>query len=325
MADDRSLAAVVPDHLILATAAALAPSLAPLLPDATIVTSLQQLQTELVRHDGFAIRLASVGFAKRIPASLLAACHAGAVNFHAAPPDYPGSAANHLALYEGAALFGVTAHVMVPALDAGPILAFDAFPIPAGIGHRSLDELTWPALLRLVQRLGPCLRGTAPWPPAPALSWRGTARTRASVLALARVTAAMDAEERQRRWRAFHEGPDSILTFEQDDGDVIYKPGGRIRGWVDGIVNDAIHGWAYDPGRGPVILRVEVDGQPLSDLLANSFRGDVAAAGHGDGHCGFSIPLAAFPKDATLIEFLLPSDEWCRLPGGPAMLIPPGA
>lgn len=325
MADDRSLAAGVPDRLILATAAALAPALAPLLPGATIVTSLQELGTELVRHYGLSVRLVSAGFAKRVPASLLSACHAGAVNFHAAPPDYPGSAATHLALYEGAGHFGVTAHIMAPALDAGPILAYEAFPIPAGIGHRSLDELTWPALLRLVQRLGPCLLGKAPWPPAPALSWRGTARTRASVLALARVTAAMDAEERQRRWLAFHEGPDSILTFEQDDGDVIYKPGGRIRGWVDGIVNDAIHGWAYDPGRGPVILRVEVDGQPLSDLLANSFRGDVAAAGHGDGHCGFSIPLAAFPKDATRIEFLLPSDEWCRLPGGPAMLIPPGA
>lgn len=325
MADDWSLAAAEPDRLILATAAALAPALAPLLPETTIVTSLQQLQTELARHDGFAIRLVSVGFAKRVPASLLSACRAGAVNFHAAPPDYPGSAANHLALYEGAGRFGVTAHIMVPALDAGPILAFEAFPIPAVIGHRSLDELTWPALLRLVQRLGPCLRGTAPWPPAPGLSWRGTARTRASVLALARVTAVMDAEERQRRWRAFHEGPDSILTFEQDDGDLIYKPGGRIRGWVDGIVNDAIHGWAYDPGRGPVILRVEVDGRPLGDLPANGFRGDVAAAGHGDGHCGFSIPLAAFPKDANRIEFLLPSDEWCRLPGSPVMLVPPGA
>ncbi len=325
MADDLSLPAVVPDRLILATAAALAPSLALLLPGATIVTSLQQLQTELVQQYGFSVRLVSAGFAKRVPASLLSACRAGAVNFHAAPPDYPGSAANHLALYEGAEHFGVTAHVMVPALDAGPILAYEAFPIPAGIGHRSLDELTWPALLRLVQRLAPCLLGTAPWPPAPGLSWRGTARTQASVLALARVTAAMDAEERQRRWRAFHEGPDSILTFEQDDGDIIYKPGGRIRGWVDGIVNDAIHGWAYDPDRGPVILRVEVDGQPLGDLPANGFRGDVAAAGHGDGHCGFSIPLAAFTKDATRIEFLLPSDEWCRLPGSPVMLVPPGA
>ncbi|MBJ7416537.1 MAG: hypothetical protein JHC88_13995 [Niveispirillum sp.] len=325
MAEDQSLAADVPDRLILATAAALAPTLAPLLPGAVIVTSLMELGTELVHHSRLVTRLVSVGFDKQIPASLLSACRAGAVNFHPAPPDYPGSAANHLALYEGAAYFGVTVHIMVAALDAGPILAFDQFSIPSGIGHRSLDELTWPVLLRMLDRLSPCLLGKQPWPRAPGLSWRGPARRRADILALSQVTPSMDERERQRRWRAFHEGPDSILTYHREEGAVAYRCGGRVLGWVDGIIDGAIHGWAYDPGAASVTVRVEVDGRAAGNLLASAFRGDVAAAGHGDGRCGFSIPLAALPVEAARVDFLLPFDEWSRLPGGPVMLVRPSA
>lgn len=323
MAEGWFPAAIVPDRLVLATAAALAPALAPLLPGALAVLSLDQLREALTAPEGMSVRLVSIGFDRRVPVDLLAACSAGAVNFHPAPPDYPGSAPGHLALYEGAASFGVTAHVMVPALDAGPILAFQPFPIPPGIGHRSLDELTWPALLDLLRRLSPCLRGLAPWPASPGLSWRGPARRRADVLALAQVTPAMDEPERQRRWRAFHEGPDSILAFQRGDTFVPYQPGGRIRGWVDGIIDGTIHGWAHDPARGPVTVRVEVDGQAAGNLRANAFRGDVAAAGHGDGRCGFSLPLAALPPDAARVDFLLPSDEWRRLPGGPVTLPQP--
>lgn len=321
MAEHRDLTAVVPDRLILATAAALAPSLAPFLPDAVIVTDLPQLRSALSGQDGLAVRLISIGFDRRIPVSILSACRAGAVNFHPASPDYPGSAPNHLALYEGAGSFGVTVHIMVAALDAGPILAFEPFSIPPGIGHRSLDELTWPVLLQLLRRLAPCLQAKQPWPPAPGLSWQGPARRRADVLALSQVTLLMDGPERQRRWRAFHEGPDSILTFHEPDGVLPYQPGGRVRGWVDGVVDDAIHGWAHDPGAGTVAVRVEVDGRPAGDLRANAYRGDVAAGGHGDGYCGFSLPLAALPAGATRVDFLLPSDEWRRVPGGPVTVV----
>lgn len=314
---------VMPDRLILATAAGLMPALAPLLPGAAVVTDLNGLPAALNGAEHALIRLVAIGFGGIVPAPLLDRCRAGTVNFHPAPPDYPGSAANHMALYEGATRFGVTAHVMVAAIDAGPILAIQEFPIPPGAGHRTLDELTWPALLTLVGRLAPCLAGAVPWPvPAP-LSWRGPARQRRQVLALARITADMDAAEQRRRWQAFHEGPDSILTIEQDGETRPYRPGGRVRAWIDGIIGDAIQGWAHDPGRGPVMVRVEVDGRPFRDLRADAPRGDVAAAGHGDGHCGFSLPLADLPAGATRVDFLLPSDEWCRIGGSP--ILPPFA
>lgn len=311
---------VVPDRLVLATAAGLIPALAPLLPGAVPVTDLDGLWDALENAGDRPVRLVAIGFGRIVPAALLDRCSAGAVNFHPATPDYPGSAANHLALYEGAARFGVTAHIMTAALDAGPILAVADFPIPPGIGHRSLDEMTWPTLLALVGRLAPCLLGQTAWPLPSPFVWRASARRRRDVLSLARVTPDMDEVERRRRWRAFHEGPDSILTIEQPGQTMPYQPGGRIRGWVDGIVGDSIHGWACDPDGGAVTVRVEVDGSPFRDLRAGSHRGDVAAAGHGDGHCGFVLPLADLPASATRVDFLLPCDEWRRIGGGPVMV-----
>lgn len=310
----------VPDRLVLATAPGLVPVLTPLLPGAYIVTDPQHLSAALQPGSGSAIRLICIGYGHIVPASWLALCRAGAVNVHPASPDYPGSGGNHLALYEGAAQFGVTAHVMVPAVDAGPILAFRPFDIPVGIGHRSLDELTFPVLLSFISNLAPYLTGQKPWPDPPGLSWRGRARRRSDVLALARVTMDMGPEERQRRWRAFHEGPDSILTCWHEGQAVPYRPGGRVRGWIDGIVGDAIHGWAHDPGRPPVTVRIEVDGHPIGDILANTYRADVAAAGHGDGRCGFRIMTGNLPPGSDRIDFLLPGDEWCRIPGGPVSL-----
>lgn len=308
---------IVPDRVVLATAAGLVPVLAPIFPDAMVVIDRAQLDKVLLAGAERDIRLVSIGFGHVVPASMLPLCRAGAVNIHPAPPDYPGSASNHLALYEGAAQFGVTAHIMGPTVDSGPILAFRSFDIPPGIGHRSLDERTFPVLLSLVRDLAACLSGSAPWPAPPGLSWRGPARRRSEILALAQVTPDMGPEERQRRWQAFHEGPDSILTYWQDGTSTRYQPGGRIRGWIDGIVGDAIHGWAHDPGCPSVRVRVEVNGRHFRDILADTHRADVAAAGHGDGRCGFSIKTGDLPPDCTWIDFLLPTDEWCRIPGGP--------
>ncbi|OYQ32853.1 hypothetical protein CHU95_19125 [Niveispirillum lacus] len=314
------LALPPPDQVILATGAGLVSILKPLFPDATVVTDLSQLDTVLKSSGQRSIRLISVGFGHIIPAWMLDLCSAGAINFHPATPDYPGSASNHLALYEGAQRFGVTAHITTAAVDAGPILAVRYFDIPPGIGHRSLDELTFPCLLSLVGELAPCFYGHRPFPPRPSQSWRGPARRRSDILLLAQITPDMPPTEQRRRWQAFHEGPDSILTYTQAGHRQPYSAGGRTRGWVDGIIGNSIHGWAYDPGRPPVTVRIEVDGRPFRNLLADEYRGDVAAAGQGDGLCGFSIKTSDLPTGAERIDFLIPSDEWCRIPGAPLTL-----
>lgn len=311
------------DRLLLATAPDLRHALLPLLPGAHPVSDLDGLRSALDQAGGSSIRLVCVGFGRRVPADLLALCRAGAINFHPGPHLYPGSAATHLALYEGAERFGVTAHLMTDAIDAGPILAAAAFPIPPDTGHRGLDELTWPALLSLLRNLAPAILNQAPWPPPPGLSWRGHANRRADIMELARITEDMVESEAQRRWRAFHDGPDSALTLWRDGREQPYRPQGRITGWVDGIVGEVIHGWAHDPMSAGVAVRVEVDGHPFRNLVADAPRGDVAAAGHGDGRCGFSLALSDLPAGAGRVDFLLPADEWRRIPGGPVMLPQP--
>jgi methionyl-tRNA formyltransferase len=56
------------------------------------------------------------------------------VNFHPAPPDYPGRGGASLALFDGATSYGATAHRIAPAVDSGPIVAVKRFPIEADDG-----------------------------------------------------------------------------------------------------------------------------------------------------------------------------------------------
>src|ERR1700743_1186237 len=57
-----------------------------------------------------------------VPPAVLSALGYGAYNFHPGPPDYPGWAPAHFALYEGASEFGATAHAMAARVDSGPIV-----------------------------------------------------------------------------------------------------------------------------------------------------------------------------------------------------------
>src|SRR6516164_8934957 len=68
-----------------------------------------------------------------VPSDVLDALGHGAYNFHPGPPDYPGWAPAHFALYEGAETFGATAHVMAARVDSGPIVGIEPFEIPNGV------------------------------------------------------------------------------------------------------------------------------------------------------------------------------------------------
>lgn len=52
-----------------------------------------------------------------------------AINFHPAPPEYPGSGCINFALYDNAQEYGVTAHLMNEKIDNGRILEVRRFPI----------------------------------------------------------------------------------------------------------------------------------------------------------------------------------------------------
>jgi GT2 family glycosyltransferase len=69
-----------------------------------------------------------------------------------------------------------------------------------------------------------------------------------------------------------------------------------LDGVLDGLTDGMIQGWALrlDPQTGEkhggVRLLISVDGQPIAELAADQFRGDIGAGG-ADSACGFSYPL----------------------------------
>lgn len=75
----------------------------------------------------------------------------------------------------------------------------------------------------------------------------------------------------------------------------------QIIGYLEAYVSHVLIGWAYcplEPTR-RLLLRVDVNGEPIAAGLANLDRQDVAAAGHGDGRCGFRIAVQ-LPAGASM-------------------------
>jgi hypothetical protein len=77
----------------------------------------------------------------------------GAYNFHPGPPQYPGWAPAHFALFEEAAEFGCTVHRMIERVDAGPIVEVETFPIPADVSVAGLEELAYAKLVQIFWRM----------------------------------------------------------------------------------------------------------------------------------------------------------------------------
>ena len=74
----------------------------------------------------------------------------------------------------------------------------------------------------------------------------------------------------------------------------ILETSGGLRGNLDGLDGNTITGWAFDPEHPDTAIALEVlDGDGLiARVVANRFRSDLEAAGIGDGHHGFELPLS---------------------------------
>jgi methionyl-tRNA formyltransferase len=64
-----------------------------------------------------------------LPKALLDMAKIAAINFHPAPPEYPGTGCTNFALYEDAKQYGVTCHHMKGKVDTGEIICVKRFPI----------------------------------------------------------------------------------------------------------------------------------------------------------------------------------------------------
>lgn len=97
---------------------------------------------------------------------------------------------------------------------------------------------------------------------------------------------------------------------------------GPLAGHLDEASLDRLRGWAVDsaaPHR-RVVLKILADGAPLGAFPAAEPRPDVAAAGYGDGNCGFSLRLAGLSCLAPRVLAVCRAADGALLDASPVTL-----
>jgi len=95
------------------------------------------------------------------------------VNFHPAPPTYPGRGGASRALYDGVSHYGATFHVMAPKVDAGIILALEEFPIEPGDSCEAIFARAEDASLNLLRDCVAHFSATGSLPEPCGRQWSG--------------------------------------------------------------------------------------------------------------------------------------------------------
>jgi methionyl-tRNA formyltransferase len=138
-----------------------------------------------------------------VPADVLASLGYGAYNFHPGPPNYPGWAPAHFALYDQADEFGVTFHAMAERVDSGMIFDVVSFPVPRACTLLGLGELTYVHLLQLFEVWAEQLATEPALAPRRTMPWSGRTNTRRSYRNACDIPLDISREELWRRIRAF--------------------------------------------------------------------------------------------------------------------------
>ena len=138
-----------------------------------------------------------------VPASMLDALGFGAYNFHPGPPQYPGWAPAHFALYERATEFGATVHAMAARVDCGPIVEAVSFSVPADISVQGLEGLAYAHVAKLFWRLARHLATDPAALPACDLQWSRQKYSRSAYRAICDIPVDISKDELDRRLRVF--------------------------------------------------------------------------------------------------------------------------
>jgi methionyl-tRNA formyltransferase len=148
-----------------------------------------------------------------VPADLLTTFEGRAYNFHPGPPTYPGRHPASFAIYEGASRFGVTLHEMRRQVDSGPIVGVEWFDMPPNPRLSQLEGLSFEAAVRLFQRHGPALATSLAPLPHLTEGWSGWTSRQRDFDAKCELTMDIDANELDRRYRAFADGLTGTLSL----------------------------------------------------------------------------------------------------------------
>lgn len=150
-----------------------------------------------------------------VPAAVLERLGYGAYNFHPGPPNYPGWAPAHFALYQRATEFGATAHVMFARVDEGPIVGVEMFSIPPGTAVAGLEGMAYARLSYLFWSLAKSLATSSEALPRMPVRWSGRKTTRRDYAALCDIPLDIARDELDRRIELFGDDPNfgSRRTF----------------------------------------------------------------------------------------------------------------
>jgi methionyl-tRNA formyltransferase len=196
------------DTIVLLTGAVEHPVLAPVLREHNPRLTVLPVSTsdELAAVEITVLRRARlIAFTTNVivPPNVLDQLGYGAYNFHPGPPEYPGWAPAHFALYDQATEFGATLHVMVKRVDAGPIVDVERFAVPAEIRVAGLEAQAYARLAQMFWRsaksLAICAEPLAETP----IRWNEKRNSRRSYEAICDIPVNIPKQELERRIKVF--------------------------------------------------------------------------------------------------------------------------
>jgi len=140
-----------------------------------------------------------------IPQFLIDNAEIAAINFHPAPPSYPGIGCNNFALYNNEQKYGVTCHHMSDTVDTGAIIQVKEFPIFSSDNVESLLSRVYDYQLVLFFEVisGFIIDKVFP---ASEETWTRKPYSRKEFDALFEITLDMDEDEVNKRIRAISFG-----------------------------------------------------------------------------------------------------------------------
>jgi methionyl-tRNA formyltransferase len=168
---------------------------------ATTLADLHAIDRALLKRS----RLIAFTSGTIVPSEILDAVGYGAYNFHPGPPEYPGWAPAHFAIYQRAAAFGVTAHVMTERVDEGEIIGVESFAVPATISVRGLEQMAYVRLAHLMWRLAKELATRAEPLEKLSVAWGRKKSSRRDYEMMCTIDGRISPDELQRRIHAFND------------------------------------------------------------------------------------------------------------------------
>jgi methionyl-tRNA formyltransferase len=176
------------------------------------VDSLEKLEAALADQAGMT-RILAFCTSVIVPRRILEAMPGPSYNIHPGSPAFPGRHPESWGAYQGLRTFGATLHEMAPRVDEGAIVDVAWFEPPVGAGQLEFGYGAFRAALQLVLRWASALTGEVAALPHSEHRWSGRKTSHADLEAMCRIGPEIDAEEFDRRRRAFAEQPGSRMTL----------------------------------------------------------------------------------------------------------------